>query len=98
MNTNRQDRRGTFLIADRARQDGGAIYTEIEISPHWEDYCGNVEAVESLADIPAEGVARVGWGLYGRLPDDYPEHIGDFRTIGAAIEIARRMFGDLVEI
>lgn len=85
-----------FAIPLRTREDGGLVYDAIELAPVLTiDSDGTCEAHESLEDVPQEDRDRVFWSIYGHIPGEGVECIGDFTTRAAAVEVLRRILGDL---
>ena len=80
----------------RTRSDSGPLYDAIELAPVLSiDADGTCEAFESLEDIPEEQRALAFWSIYGHTPGEGVECIGDFRSRTAALDVLRRLLGDL---
>ena len=85
-----------FAVPERSRSDGGPVFDSIELAPVAQiDADGTCEAFESLADVPEELRDSVFWSIYGHTSGEGVQCIGDFTTPDHALEVLRRLFGDL---
>jgi hypothetical protein len=88
--------RAFFAIPVAARSDGGAVYDANEVAPVVQfDAEGSCEAFDSLDDIPAELRHATFWSIYGHVTGEGLHCIGDFESSEAALEVLKRLFGDL---
>ena len=89
-------RREHFALSDRVRTDGGVLFDAIELSPVATiDADGTCEAFESVEDMPEELRESAFWSIYGRTPGEGVQCIGDFTAREDALELLRRLLGDL---
>lgn len=87
--------REIFDMPPRWDPPDGPVFDAIEIAPVavYED--GECEPYESLADIPKTEVQQILWSIYGHTPGEGVQCIGDFTTRDHALEVIRRLLGDL---
>lgn len=87
--------RAIFALPPRWSSADGPVFDAIELAPVavYED--GECEPYESLADIPKAEVHQVLWSIYGHTPGEGVQCIGDFTTRDHALEVIRRLLGDL---
>lgn len=84
-----------FAMPPRWEPAGGPIFDAIELAPVVEYDDGICEVYESLADIPAQELSKVFWSIYGHTTGEGALCIGDFTTRDHALEVIRRLLGDL---
>lgn len=84
-----------FAMPPRWEPVGGPVFDAIELAPVAEYDNGICEAYESLADIPKQEVSKVFWSIYGHTAGEGAQCIGDFKTREHALEVVRRLLGDL---
>ena len=85
-----------FALPEFSRSDGGLVFDAIELAPVAQiDSEGTCEAFESLDDVPDELRSSVFWSIYGHTPGEGVQCIGDFKTPAHALEVLRRLFGDM---
>lgn len=84
-----------FGMPPRWDPPAGPIFNALELAPVavYED--GECEPYESLADIPKAEVQQVLWSIYGHTPGEGVQCIGDFTSRDHALEVIRRLLGDL---
>lgn len=83
-------------LPERTRAAGGVLYDTLEIAPVIPlDADGTCEALEDIEDVPPEDRGRIFWSLYGHIPGQGCECVGDFTTGSHALEVTRRLFGDV---
>lgn len=56
---------------------------------------GDFEPYESLADVPKDEVQQMIWSIYGHMPGEGVQCIGNFPTRAHSLEVIRRLLGDL---
>ena len=85
-----------FKLPERAAAGGGLLYDAVELAPVAViDADGNCEAFTSLSEMPTNFRASAFWSLYGHIPGQGAECIGDFKSREHAIQVLYRMFGKL---
>lgn len=88
-----------YRLPPRTRAAGGVLYDTLEIAPVLPlDSEGTCEALDHVNEAPSEDRGRLFWSLYGHIPGQGCECIGDFKTGSNALEVARRLFGDIEEL
>lgn len=87
--------REIYALPPRWASTDGPIFDAIELAPVavYED--GECEPYESLADVPKTEVEQIIWSIYGHTPGEGVQCIGDFTTRDHALEVIRRLLGDL---
>ena len=85
-----------FALPERARANAGMVFDAIELAPVAQiDVDGTCEVFEYLEDMPEELRTSAFWSIYGHTPGEGVECIGDFTTREHALEVLRRLLGDL---
>lgn len=85
-----------FAVRPGFNPEGLPIFDALEISPIVEDTkTGMQEALEHIEDLPRDKRYRLLWSLFGHTPGKGLTCIGDFTTEDEALEVARRLLGDL---
>ena len=88
--------REIFALPDLARADEGPVFDAIELAPVAQiDAEGACEPFECLEDMPDKLRASASWSIYGHTPGEGVQCIGDFQTREQALEVLRRLMGDL---
>jgi hypothetical protein len=88
--------RECFALPESMRTDAGPVFDTIELAPVARiDADGTCEPYESLDDMPEDLRHSAFWSLFGHTPGEGAQCIGDYSTREHALEVLRRLFGDL---
>ena len=88
--------RAFYWMPKPYRADGGPVFDAIEIAPVVEvDPSAGCEAFHSLDEIPEALRPWTFWSVYGHTTGEGVTCIGDFNSAEQALDIVRRLFGDL---
>lgn len=87
--------RELFAMPDRWERNDGPTFDAIELAPVGVFEGGICEAYESIADIPKAQLSQILWSIYGHTPGEGVQCIGDFTSREHALEVIRRLLGDL---
>ena len=85
-----------FALPFHTRSDNGPLYDAIELAPIAViNPAGDCEPFENLADVPIELSASVFWSIFGHTLGEGVQCLGDFTSEHEALEVLRRLLGDL---